>query len=297
MRQSTGDGGDGGAAMLTVVIPCRNEAGRLAGQLRALAAQRGDAEFEVVVSDNGSTDATREVAGRFAGELDLRIVDSSGRRGRSHACNVGARAARGDRVAFVDADDEVAPGYVAAMAEALSRSEFVAARLDCETLNGGWPAASREPFQHDGPLDVFGFLPFAIGCSLGVSRRAFDLVGGFTDDVPYAEDVEFCWLLQLRGVPLAFAPDAVVRYRYRDTLRGLYRQTRGYGLGQAALYRKFRRHGMPGRSLPLTVREWYWVFRAVTILRSRRGAALWFHMLGYRVGRLRGSVRFRTLYL
>lgn len=283
--------------MLSVVIPCRNVAHQVEGQLQALRRQRHDAPFEVVISDNGSTDATREVAASFAGDLDLHVVDSSARPGRSYACNVGVGAARGESVVFVDADDEVAPGYVSAMLAALSEAEFVAARLDCVSLNPGWPAGSRKPFQTDGLLDVFGFLPFAVGCSLGMSRRAFDLVGGFTHDVPFAEDVELCWRLQLAGVPLVFVPDAVLRYRYRDTLRGLYEQTRGYGRGQVALYRKYRSAGMPGRSLRLTVSEWYWVARAVTILRTKPGAALWFHMLGYRVGRLQGSLCYRTRYL
>ncbi|MGH7395743.1 MAG: hypothetical protein ACREJF_09135, partial [Candidatus Methylomirabilales bacterium] len=73
--------------------------------------------------------------------------------------------------------------------------------------------------------------------------------------------------------------------------------SRGYGLGQAALFWKFRSVGMPARSAALTLREWYWIARATTILRTKPGAGLWLHMLGYRVGRLKGSLRYRSSYL
>ena len=281
--------------MLSVVIPCRNGAREIAGQLEALSAQTG-CDFEVVVADNGSTDNTRQVAERFAHRLKLRVVDASEQKGRAFACNVGAWAAHGEAVAFVDADDEVAPGYVAAMASALANADVVAARLDCETLNDGWWAASCRPFQVRGLLEVFDFLPFALGCSIGVSKRAFEEVGGFAYDVPFAEDVDFCWLLQLHGFSIKFVPEAVVRRRYRDTMWGLYRQTCGYGLGQAALFRKYRSLGMPGRGLTHTLAEWYWMLRASTILRTKPGAGLWVHMLGYRVGRLKGRLRYRALY-
>lgn len=284
--------------MLSVVIPCRNAADQVVWQLDALAAQRDDAAFEVVVVDNRSTDGIRRAVERFADRLDIRLIDAAERSGRAYACNIGANAALGEAVVFIDADDEVAPGYVAAMASALSRSDFVAARLDCSSLNRGWVAATRAPFQVDGPLDVLSFLPFAIGCSLGVTRRAFETVGGFTEDVPFAEDVELCWRLQLHGFPLMFVPDAVLRYRYRHSIAGLYTQTAGYGLGQVALYRKFRSVGMPGRSLSLALRDWYWLLRATpSLLRTRSGAAVWAHQLGYRMGRLKGSLRYHTVYL
>ena len=283
--------------MLSVVIPCRNAAADVGAQLEALARQEVDRPFEVVISDNGSTDATRDVAGRYSDRLDLRIVDSSERTGRAFACNAGVEGAAGDRIAFVDADDEVAPGYVAAMTAALDTADFVAARLDCVTLNRGWVAATRDPFQVDALIDVLNFLPFAIGCSLGVTRKAFDSVGGFTEDVPFAEDVELCWRLQLAGTPLVLVPDAVLRYRYRDTLPGLYRQSRGYGLGQAALYRKFATVGMRARPTGRMKEEWWWLFRKLPTVRTRAGMALWVHMLGYRMGRLRGSLRYRVFYL
>jgi GT2 family glycosyltransferase len=281
---------------LSIVIPSRDVAGQLPSQLRSLAVQEADARWEVVVSDNGSTDATRDVALDFTDRLDIRVVDSSGEAGRAVACNEGARAARGQAVCFLDADDEVAPGYVQAMVEALREQPFVAARVDVG-LNTGWVARTRDPFQHEGLLIVFDYLPFGLGCTLGVRREVFDSVGGFSRDVPFDEDVDFCWRVQQAGVPIAFAPEAVVRYRFRDSLWGLFRQTVHYGAGQVLLYRHHRSLGMPRRTRQMLRVEVSNRARTLVAIRDKGDLARWLHETGYLVGRVVGSVRWRTLYL
>src|SRR5215204_14430 len=117
---------------LTVVIPALDAADEIAGQLDALAAQEWDEPWEVVVADNGSTDGTRAVVERYAGRLPgLRVVDASEPAGQAHALNSGVESAGAEAVAFCDTDDEAAPGWVAAMGEALSATS--------------WSPASRTP--------------------------------------------------------------------------------------------------------------------------------------------------------
>jgi len=93
---------------VSVVIPALNVADTIGDQLDALAHQTYAGAWEVVVSDNGSTDATRERVEVWRDRLPhLRIVDSSRRRGVSPARNVGVEAARGDLVLICDGDDVV----------------------------------------------------------------------------------------------------------------------------------------------------------------------------------------------
>lgn len=287
----------GGTLMLSVVIPCLNAAQELPGQLAALANQVHDHEWEILISDNGSQDATRLVATDFTDRLPIRVVDSSDRRGRAHACNRGVDVANGEAVLFLDSDDEVAPGYVAAMGDALKSYPVVAARLDPEPLNEPWVRTTRSAGQQSELLHVLRFLPFALGCSLGVSKEAFAAVGGFAEDVPYAEDVDFCWRLGLAGIPLRLQPEAVLSHRYRSTVQALYAQSRHYGVGQVALYRKFRSAGMPRRSSREFAADWLRFGRKVLSARTKADWARWVHGLGYRVGRMEGSLRYRTLYL
>src|SRR5439155_34703 len=93
----------------------------------------------------GSTDGTREVAEAFKDRLPrLLVVDASARRGASYARNVGALSASGEAFLFLDADDEIAPGYLPAMADALAHHDFVAAYRDSESLNTGWAEGLAE---------------------------------------------------------------------------------------------------------------------------------------------------------
>jgi glycosyltransferase involved in cell wall biosynthesis len=294
--EPSGDRVGAGSIELTIVIPSRNVAGELPVQLESLAGQESDVRWEVVVADNGSTDATRAAALRFADRLDIRVVDASGQAGRAFACNEGVRAARGRSICFLDADDQAAPGYVAAMAAALRDHPFVAARVDV-SLNTGWVARSRDPFQQDGLLDVFGYLPFGIGCTLGVRREVFDAVGGFSGEIRYDEDVDFCWRVQQSGVPMTFVADAVVRYRFRDDLWSLFTQTVNYGTGQVLLYRRHRQFGMTRRRPRTVAQEVSRRVRSLFAVRSRAELARWLHDSGYLVGNVIGSIRWRTLYL
>jgi glycosyltransferase involved in cell wall biosynthesis len=256
---------------LSVVIPCRNGAGVLPGQLAALAREEWSEPWEVVVVDNGSTDGTAAVARKWAEKLPALRVLRAERPGRQHACNVGARAA--PRAAtFVDADDEVAPGFVRAMGEALARHPLVAAAAE------------------------LGFLPWGGGGTLGVRREVFDALGGFGEAMRYAEDIDFCWRAQLAGIPLRFVPEARIRVHRRPTLRATYRQHRDYGRGTAMLYRMYRAAGMPRRPVTAALAEWGGLVRSVPFLRTPEQRSRWVRRLGRNVGRLQGSLRYGVLY-
>jgi GT2 family glycosyltransferase len=283
-------------ADLSVVIPCLNAAGVLARQLEALAAQAWDGTWDVIVADNGSTDETRTVAESYERRLpSLRIVDASDQRGRQYACNVGARAA-GRAVMFIDADDEIAPGYVAAVGDALADHPIVAARIDDASLNDGWILEGRSGAQSHDLQHGLGFLPFGSGGTLGVQNPVFAELGGFAANMDYAEDVDFCWRAQLAGVPIFFVPEAVVRYRYRPTLRSMFRQHRNFGRASALLYRTYRKQGMPGRATRAGLHEWWGLSKGFLLIRSRADAARWSRRLGRGVGRLLGSARYGVWY-
>ena len=99
---------------LSVVIPARNEAATIVEQLDALAAQEWSGSWEVVVVDNGSTDATPDVVTAYgAREPRVRLVQALERAGLNYARNVGIEATHGRAFALCDADDLVAPGWVA----------------------------------------------------------------------------------------------------------------------------------------------------------------------------------------
>src|SRR3712207_617882 len=204
---------DGMAVTLSVVIACKNVAQTLGVQLEALANQRIDLDWEVLLCDNGSVDGTLAVAERYRDRVPgLRIVPAAESRGPAFARNVGAAHSTARWLAFVDGDDEVAADWLPAMVAGLRRHDLVAGRFEARRLNSPSALRSRQ-LDQDTELQhsPFGLpLPHAGGGNLGVSRAVFDKVGGFDDQLRCLEDTDFCWRVQLAGHPLVFWPDAVV---------------------------------------------------------------------------------------
>ncbi len=282
---------------VSVVVPCYNAAHTLARQLEALQRQTV-APWEVIVADNGSSDRSTDVARGFAAMLPrFKLIDASGRKGASHARNAGARAADGDVLAFCDADDEVAPGWIAGLQQGLLEHDFVASRFDLTKLNPGIRYAHP---QATGLIrdSTFDFLPRAGACGLAVRRSIHEAVGGFDEKIQYHEDTDYCWKVQLSGVAMGWAPEALVHVELRSSTAERFRQARLWAAGQVVVYKKYRRFGMPKASNGSALREWaaivWMVIRAPTGRISAKNLA-W--RLGTRVGHLQGSIFCLTLFL
>ncbi|MGW5055007.1 glycosyltransferase [Actinokineospora sp. NPDC004072] len=111
---------------VSLLLPVRDEVHRVGPCLRSLLAQRGVADLEIVVCDDGSTDGTAALVAEIAaGDPRVRLIGSpgppAGLPGKPYACDLLARHARGRVLVFVDADVELAPHAVAA-AVALMRA-------------------------------------------------------------------------------------------------------------------------------------------------------------------------------
>lgn len=283
------------------MIPTFNGAETLGEQLDALATQDWQGPLEVIVSDNGSTDDTRAVVESYAERFrSLTFVDSSDVPGVAHARNVGASAATGDYLLFCDCDDKVGDGWLKAMATALERHPFVAAKLEHRQLNPAWTRASYGEPQRDELPAPPSFLPFAWGCSLGVRRDVHINVGGF-DEAFYpaqGDDVDYCYRIQLSGTPIHLVPAAVVHYRHRQCLGEIFRGFRGYGRGWPTLLKKYSPYGMQRPSQLRALAGWLLLVpRLPLYLRTHERRALWVSRLGWKIGRLEGSVRERVLAL
>jgi len=211
------------------------------------------------------------------------------------ARNLGAHEARGQDLIFLDHDDVVTPGYLAAMGAALADSEVAAARLDLDALNPGWVASSRPPVQQVGLSD--GLFPFGAGASLGAQRRAFEALGGFATTVGSAEDRDLCFRAALAGMKVTFVPEAVLRYRYRASPSAIFRQARRGGRSSAFLYAAYGKHGMRPRLVRNEIAKAIRALAGLVRTRDIGTRAHHAHRLGAVVGYVEGSVRRRVAYL
>ena len=285
---------------VSVVMPVLNGAATLPQQLRALAAQTYPGRWELVVADNGSTDETAQVVREWTGRLPcLRLVDASDRMSTNYARNVGAAAARGDLLVFCDADDVATPGWLAAMVAALGSYDLVGGRLDDEALNDPVSRAWRARPRADELPRALSFRPYATSANLGVRAAVLRALGGWNEDfVRGGTEVEFCWRAQLAGYRLGYAPDAVMQYRYRATRWAFAYQLYRYGRAEAQLFRAFHDRGAPRPSVYRACRAWAWILVHLPyLLRSRIHQGRWLRTAAFRIGRLDGSVRNRTLCL
>ncbi len=101
--------------MISVVIPAKNEAQSLPGVLARIRAAQPEAE--IVVVNDGSTDATAEVAAAAG----ARVVSHPRSQGNGAAIKTGARAARGEIIVFMDADGQHPPEAIGKLLEELDR--------------------------------------------------------------------------------------------------------------------------------------------------------------------------------
>jgi glycosyltransferase involved in cell wall biosynthesis len=241
--------------VLSVVIAAYNAADTLGTQLEALVGQAPDLRWEVVVADNRSTDGTADVAARYAGRLDLRVVAADEKAGAAYARNAAVATCTAPWIAFVDADDRVAPGWVEAIARGLGEHAFIAGRLDAAELNSADVIRSRPLTQETGLQwwSVGPPLPHAGGGNLGIHRSVYEAVGGFDEVLIGLQDVDFCWRVQLSGVPLQFWPDAVLHVRLRSSLSTMWRQGRNYGAAQTELEHRFA--SVRPEDVPAAVRQ------------------------------------------
>ncbi len=176
---------------VSFVVPARNEEGFVGEALESIAAAAGetDAVCEVIVADGGSEDATREVAR----ENGARVVNEGGN-SIAEGRNLGAEAADGDWLAFIDADTRVEPAYVDEMLGFVRENDLVAATSRCR-VTGSWRGKPMQATVNR----VFPRLdrPILPGFNSFVRRESFESVGGYPD-VPN-EDTAFSLVVAREG--------------------------------------------------------------------------------------------------
>jgi glycosyltransferase involved in cell wall biosynthesis len=285
--------------LVSVIVPVRNEEAHLGEQLVALVAQTYRERWEVVIVDNGCTDRSMDVAREFTARLpSLNIVDASKRRGLNYARNVGATAARGDLLAFCDADDAAMSRWLESLVAAAADADLIGGSFANESLTDG-EVSERIPDRSLAALPIaFRFRAYVPGGNCAVWTLLARQLRWNEDFSFGSSDVEFSWRAQSAGYALAFAQDAVMRRRYPGRAAAVARQYFLYGISTPLLYRHFRHAGMPGSDVREALNAWRWLVRlSLRALRSPQFRSRWLRVAGLRSGRIVGSVRHGVLYL
>lgn len=209
---------------LSVVVPACNEATLLPLCLRALAAQDYKGEYEVIVVDNVSTDATSDIAKEFHTKVIYEATP-----GVVYARRAGFAAATGSIVASTDADTIVPTDWLSALEIVLrdSRYDGVVGAYDLWNLN----SVPKKIVQTLVPLfrwiDRLCGAHFA-GANFAVRKSAYDAVGGFNTDFQTGEDLDLSYRLRKAGFELKVAYYICVRTSARRLNEGVYETFSNY---------------------------------------------------------------------
>ena len=201
--------------LVTVVVPTSNRASYLEVTLTSLAAQDFDGEWETIVVDDGSTDATPGVVERFG----VRGLRQPSPKGPNAARNLAFAAAEADLVVLVDDDVWAPPAWLRAMVAGAER------HAGADALGGPIRArfdgpAPRSCGREQPPISTLDHGPddreveLVWSANLAFRRRAFDLAGPFPEDIPPGGDEEE-WLRRLgrAGGRVMYVADAWLEHR------------------------------------------------------------------------------------
>jgi glycosyltransferase involved in cell wall biosynthesis len=192
--------------MLSIVIPTLNEEKFLPRLLYSIKSQ-SFFDYEIIVSDGGSSDRTAEIA---AENSALFIVDRE-HHSPSWQRNNGAAAAKGDILLFLDADSVLQPGFLEKAVEEFKRRALVGAGFYFKFNPNRWNYRIFAFFYNVFCLFRQYVSPASVGAGIMSTKKVHDVIKGFDTDIILAEDYDYCRRLAGHG-----------RFRMIKSIRLLY---------------------------------------------------------------------------
>lgn len=201
---------------ISIILPTHNRAALVPRALRSVLAQT-DADFQLVVVDDGSADATPQTLAAYAGDPRLLLLRNDLAQGPSAARNRGIRAACGEWIAFLDDDDELRPAYLEQLRAHLHRHPGVGLvwtgvqRLHhdrkpprLQTLR--W----RDSWDGHAPASHRFLRFFALSFGVAIRRDALLQAGLFDERFRATEDIDLAMRLLAAGTPYAALPEPLL---------------------------------------------------------------------------------------
>lgn len=221
--------------MFSVVIPTYNGLRFLPTCLNALR-QQTFRDFEIIVVDDASTDASRAMLARDYPEVHVIALKKNG--GFARAANTGICAGRGEVIVLLNNDTEADPHWLEEIAQALQSNPnagMVACKLKLfdqrnvihsagdfyriDGVPGNRGVWEQDRGQYDDARGVFG----ACGGAVAYRKKMLDDIGVFDEAlVANLEDVDLNWRARWAGYPIVYAPRAIVYHHVSATGGGAY---------------------------------------------------------------------------
>lgn len=264
--------------------------------------------YEILVVDNNSTDKTAQIIKKYP----VSYLEEKAIQGDFAARNRGIKSARGQILAFTNADCIASNGWIKEGVEGFTDDE-----IGCigGEIKGYKPQNYVEEYlckrniisQKEKSDDVP--LPYAIGANAFYRKAVLDKIGLFEERWKSAGDADICWRMQLEtAYKIKFVKNATIFHKHRSTVYSMYKQSLKWGIGYTNLYRKYRNR-MSRRSLKQTIwifqRLIYILFKTIIFIffkerlskEEKDGYLELISFMGWEMGRIIGSVKNRVFYI
>ena len=213
-----------GPITASIIIPTYNGAEKIGGCLDALRPQVRGKGIEILVVDDGSSDATASVVFRYP---EVRLIHQTNA-GPAAARNRGAREAGGEIIIFTDDDCVPAPGWLDAMLCPFETDSVVGAKGIYLTPQRGLTARFVQT-EYEDKYRLMADLPaidFVDTYSAAFRRGHFLQIGGYDTSFPVAcaEDVELSYRMSAEGWLMKFVPGAIVGHTHPDSLLAYFKK-------------------------------------------------------------------------
>jgi len=195
---------------VSVIIPTYNRAALVTEAVDSVLKQTWT-DFEIIVVDDGSSDESEDVLGRYGDRIRCFRI---GHEGPSRARNLGAARSCGQFLAFLDSDDVWEPNKLDIQMGFLDAHREIK-MVCCGSYNLGPSPKQRRSVRGDRWGDLFLMLfekSFVNTSSVVVDRACFSEVGGFDETIRTAEDYDL-WLRVARRFPMAYLDSPLVAIR------------------------------------------------------------------------------------
>lgn len=229
--------------LFSLIVPVYNRPDEVDELLQSLS-QQTFGDYELIVVEDGSTLPAVDVVERYRPYLSALQYIAVPNGGPSRARNIGARSASGQYLLILDSDVVLPSTYLQRVAEAIAKTQADAfggpdaaapnfspmqrainfAMTSMWTTGGirGGSASAMEQFKPR---------TFNMGCR----RSLFEVLGGFSEDMRYGEDIDFSLRLIKAGAKVCLFPEAFVYHKRRVNLRKFFMQVHHSGEARVAL--------------------------------------------------------------
>lgn len=211
--------------LISIVIPAFNEENYLSGCLDSLQKQKTKISYEVIVVDNASTDETSKIARSYK----VNVVYES-RIGRSYARQAGFEQAQGKYVLGTEADCIVPPEWMERLYRVLDQGKYLGVtgpgKINELSLIKQWCLNFGQPLCCKIHNLLFGYY-FFDGFNFGITKEAFQRVGGFNTSFTTFDEIELASRLARIG-KICFLSDMVVTVSARRFKNGFIKGVNEY---------------------------------------------------------------------